>query len=127
MSMRISESVNKRSYRTSLLAGATIVTALLTLIAPACSNGGDAPGMAGSYDPSHKDGGTNTSGGQTSRTADSEVAGDSGTASGTCTIGDAVACRVVLGIYKGQESCFVGMQYCDTGTWTTCIDKRDAS
>jgi hypothetical protein len=66
-------------------------------------------------------GGRNAQGGGVTTTD----AGGSSTVTGDCNIGDSKACRVVIGIYNGQESCFVGMQYCDTGTWTGCIDKRD--
>ncbi len=53
-------------------------------------------------------------------------ASGSDTQTGSCTVGDSRSCRVVLGVYDGQESCFIGMQYCDTGTWTLCQDPRDA-
>ena len=101
--------------------------ALLLAMIGACSSGENTPGMAGGYNPNHQDGGSNSTGGRNARDSGTGVTSDSGTVSGNCTIGDSKACRVVLGIYNGQESCFVGMQYCDTGTWTSCIDKRDAS
>ena len=124
--MAIANSVGTRSHTTPVRVRRAPLTALLLVIA-ACSSGQNSPGMAGSYDTGRKDGGMNGTGGRTQKASDSGVAGDADVSSGTCTIGDSRACRVVLGIYKGQESCFVGMQYCDTGTWTSCIDSRDAS
>jgi len=119
--------VTVKSTRVRLRAHLALVTTSLLLVMAACTGGENTPGMAGGYDPNRQDGGSTSTGGRNARDSGTAVTGDSGTVVGNCTIGDSKACRVVLGIYNGQESCFVGMQYCDTGTWTSCIDKRDAS
>ena len=74
-------------------------------------------------------GGNNGGGGRAGNGGQSGAAGDAGgsdVTSGNCTIGSSRSCRVVLGVYNGIESCFVGKQYCDTGTWGPCQDPRDA-
>lgn len=120
-------SVAMRLNKTRIRVCRITLPALLVVMIGACSSGENTPGMAGGYDPSRQDGGSTSTGGRNPRDSGTGVSGDSGTVVGNCTIGDSQACRVVLGIYNGQESCFVGMQYCDTGIWTSCIDKRDAS
>ncbi len=98
----------------------------LTLNSYSCSSHTETPALAA---PQHGSGGQGNEGGLGSTGGSSSIpgdSGDSGTSSGPCTVGDSRSCRVVLGVYLGQESCFVGMQYCDTGTWTPCIDPRDA-
>jgi len=76
-------------------------------------------------------GGSGTQGGAGSTGGRSDSAGGSSSndiASGSCTLGESRACRYVIsGGGNYQESCFVGMQYCDTDTWSGCIDARDAS
>jgi hypothetical protein len=91
----------------------------------ACSSSSPAPALAA---PVGSGGGGNE-GGQSNTGGRSALLGDAGgsvTVSGTCTIGTSVSCRVVIGIVNNQESCFVGVQYCDTGTWGRCTDPRDA-
>ena len=124
MRMRIIQSIVMRSHKVRLQLRLGTLAPMLAVAMAACSTGQTSPGMAPGDDTGRHDGGSNSSGGRNTGDGGS---GDSGTVSGTCKIGDSKACRVVLGIYKGQESCFVGMQYCDTGTWTSCIDKRDAN
>ena len=105
---------------------AMLTTALLVGMA-ACSSGNDVPGMASGMGLGGQGGGSNNTGGRKSQGGSTGDAGGSDTASGNCAIGTSRACRVVLGIYNGIESCFVGMQYCDVGSWTHCIDPRDAN
>lgn len=91
----------------------------------ACSSSSSAPGLAAPVG----NGGSGNEGGQSSTGGHGGLLGDAGgsvTYSGTCAIGDAISCRYVIGIVNNQESCFVGMQYCDTGTWSKCSDPRDA-
>ena len=91
----------------------------------ACSSSSSAPELAAPVG----NGGSGNEGGQSSADGHGGPLGDAGgsvTYSGTCTIGDATSCRYVIGIVNNQESCFVGMQYCDTGTWSKCSDPRDA-
>lgn len=104
---------------------ATLTLSLLVGTA-ACSSGNDAPGMAGGWSTGGNGGASNNTGGRNASDAGTGGAGGSSVVSGSCTIGASKACRVVIGVYNGVESCFVGMQYCDVGTWTRCIDKRDA-
>ncbi len=101
------------------------VTFVVGNFGAACSSESEAPAMAGAHGTggARADGGTNTGGftlGGTGSTNDD-------VATGACTMGDSRSCRYVISSYQNQESCFVGMQYCDTDTWTKCIDPRDAS
>ena len=105
--------------------GVAALLVCLLLAVVACSSGEDTPGMASGPGPGHSTGGSRST--SAIKDASSDDAGDAGAAGTTCTIGESKACRVVLGTYQGQENCFVGMQYCDTGVWTSCIDKRDAN
>ena len=103
-----------------------VVVASLCAAFNGCSGKEQAPAYAA---PGHGSGGAggqagNGSVGGTSST--SSGGGSSDVQAGACTVGDSRGCRVVLSVYEGQESCFVGMQYCDTGTWTLCVDPRDA-
>lgn len=104
----------------------TLITAVVIGMA-ACSSGSDAPGMAGGSSSGGQGGASNNTGGRNTSDAGTGGAGGSNVVLGTCTIGTSKSCRVVIGIYNGVESCFVGMQYCDVGTWTPCIDARDAN
>ncbi len=91
----------------------------------ACSSSSSAPALAAPVG----NGGSGNQGGQSNTGGRSALLGDAGgsvTVSGTCTIGDSISCRVVIGTVNNQESCMVGMQYCDTGEWSHCMDPRDA-
>lgn len=98
--------------------------ALAGIGSAACSSHDEPPKMAGFHGTggARSDAGNHT-GGSTSDAGDSTSNDE---ASGQCTIGDSRPCRTVISSYLEQESCFVGVQYCDTGTWTKCTDPRDA-
>lgn len=113
--------------RHAWLARSFVVVAVLCAAFGGCSGKEEAPGFA--PPPSRGSGGASSQGGGGGVGGTAGTSAGGGTSdvqSGTCTVGDSRGCRVVLGVYDGQESCFVGMQYCDTGTWTLCIDPRDA-
>jgi hypothetical protein len=98
----------------------------LTLNSYSCSSHTEHPALA----TPHGSGGQGNEGGLGGTGGNSSASGETGGSGtgggGPCTVGDSRSCRVVLGVYDGQESCFIGMEYCDTGTWTPCIDPRDA-
>lgn len=95
------------------------------VVLEACSSDGRAPPMAGPRGTGGAHSGGAGNAGGLSSNAGGSTSNDVTT--GACTIGDSRACRYVIGTYNNQESCFVGMQYCDTGIWTSCIDPRDAN
>ena len=111
----------------SVFAHMALVALLLAALGSyACSSSDShAPAMAAPHGSggSKSEGGAGSTGG---RSASVGGTGASDVSTGTCTIGDARACRVVW-FSVGQESCFNGMQYCDTGAWTGCTDPRDAN
>ena len=126
MHPHVFQTIGLESHNIRRRACLTALTAAVLVGIAACSSGSDAPGMAGGFGTGGQGGGSNNTGGRNTSDAGTGGAGGSNVVSGSCTIGTSKACRVVLGIYNGVESCFVGMQYCDVGTWTPCMDARDA-
>ena len=50
--------------------------------------------------------------------------GTGGSPEAICKDGEKRACHVTLGNHEGVTSCFVGVQFCESGEWTGCSAGR---
>ncbi|MEZ4224447.1 MAG: hypothetical protein R3B13_26090 [Polyangiaceae bacterium] len=44
----------------------------------------------------------------------------------SCAVGSEKECKVLLPPQGNVQNCFVGVQYCDDGTWSSCQTPRDS-